>query len=316
MKPLLLWAAWPLWLVLILLLPRTWAQDCQSQFLHLVVLNAPIGAEPPWTTELFKNVADKMVVEVPAGQVGSTTLYAGIVSQLSPSAAVGSWQIQMTASSGIKVTSISLPPGLPVWFTRSGIPSLLGTSGFYSSTFLLPGKTLPSRGTASVLRFTVTASAPQGDSPISGFLRWSDGCTGCSSSFLNGALVWDSSASIGGYYSFFCERQGVQVTFVKKPDLDARPGNFIRCDPDNDGKPSVGELIELLNQIFINGLALSCRDAGDCNGDREVDLSDPLYGFSYLLFNTAPPPPPFPGCGRIEGVTTAASCPAGSTSCP
>jgi hypothetical protein len=92
-------------------------------------------------------------------------------------------------------------------------------------------------------------------------------------------------------------------------------GNFIRCDPNNDGRSNIADAVWLVNELFRSGPATECPDAADCNDDELIDLSDAAYAVAYRFQDGAAPPPPFPDCGGDDDQTEA-SCPAGTTRCP
>jgi YVTN family beta-propeller protein len=96
--------------------------------------------------------------------------------------------------------------------------------------------------------------------------------------------------------------------------ITSRPQQFIRCDPNDDGASDIGDAVWILGDLFRDGPPTACPVSADCNADGVRDLTDAVYAVSYQLRGGSPPPPPFPDCGRVEGVSVA-DCPSGSTRC-
>ncbi len=73
-------------------------------------------------------------------------------------------------------------------------------------------------------------------------------------------------------------------------------GLFLRGDTNEDMVVDVGDLISIINYLFIEG-DVSCLDAVDCNDDGITDISDVVYLINYLYIDGSAPPIPFPDCG-------------------
>jgi hypothetical protein len=91
--------------------------------------------------------------------------------------------------------------------------------------------------------------------------------------------------------------------------------DYIRCDPNNDGKNNLADAVWIVNELIRNGPETACPAAADCNADGMEDLSDAVYAVAYQFQGGDPPPAPFPGCGGKEEIAPE-DCPAGSTLCP
>jgi hypothetical protein len=90
---------------------------------------------------------------------------------------------------------------------------------------------------------------------------------------------------------------------------------FIRCDPNDDGTLNIADPVWIFTELFRGGRTTRCPAAADCNGDRARDISDGIYGLSFLFRGTPPPPAPFPACGRVADMDPK-ECPFPSTRCP
>ncbi len=90
--------------------------------------------------------------------------------------------------------------------------------------------------------------------------------------------------------------------------------SFIRCDPNEDGELNVADAVWIFMELFSGAVETRCPPAADCNGDWKRDISDGIYGLSFLFLGGPEPPEPFPDC-RIEGPVE--DCPpgAGSIAC-
>jgi len=88
---------------------------------------------------------------------------------------------------------------------------------------------------------------------------------------------------------------------------------FIRCDSNGDGAIDVADAVHTLNELYLGHPHSSCSAAADCNGDGTRDLSDAVFGLSHIFVGTAPPPRPYPSCGRVD--VPVEECPPGSTDC-
>ena len=70
-----------------------------------------------------------------------------------------------------------------------------------------------------------------------------------------------------------------------------------RCDANGDGRQDIGDSIRILTALFLIDDQLPCADAGDCNDDSSVDVTDGIFAISYRFSGGPPPPAPFPDCG-------------------
>jgi hypothetical protein len=88
-----------------------------------------------------------------------------------------------------------------------------------------------------------------------------------------------------------------QLSFkLAVPDV-AVENQFIRCDPNDDGRNDIADSVWIINELFRSGPESRCEKAADCNDDNMVDQSDALYGINYQFMNGPTPAPPFASCG-------------------
>ncbi len=65
--------------------------------------------------------------------------------------------------------------------------------------------------------------------------------------------------------------------------------SFLRGDANGDGVIDIGDVIYLINYLFLGTSAPDPLDAGDANCDGVVDIGDVIYIINYLFLGTAPP---------------------------
>jgi RHS repeat-associated protein len=74
-------------------------------------------------------------------------------------------------------------------------------------------------------------------------------------------------------------------------------GAFVRSDANVDGRLDISDGIFGLTFLFLGGTAPACRDSADANDDGRLDLSDSLFTFGFLFLGGSQPLPPWPSCG-------------------
>ena len=100
------------------------------------------------------------------------------------------------------------------------------------------------------------------------------------------------------------EEKGVLSTEVCSSTRS--PTNRLLCDCNGDTQIDVSDPIKTLDYLFSAG-QVDCPGACNCNGDAVTDISDAIFGLGYLF--TAGPPPGsssgglylFPRCDHFEG---------------
>lgn len=75
---------------------------------------------------------------------------------------------------------------------------------------------------------------------------------------------------------------------------------FVRGDANGDKRIDLADPIFTLNYMFREGEPPRCADAADANDDGNINIADPIFLLSYLFRKGAPPPAPFvrPGVDR------------------
>jgi hypothetical protein len=64
---------------------------------------------------------------------------------------------------------------------------------------------------------------------------------------------------------------------------------FLRGDANGDGEITTGDIIYLVNYLYLGGSAPVPFGAGDANGDGEIDTGDIVYLINYLFLGGSPP---------------------------
>lgn len=72
---------------------------------------------------------------------------------------------------------------------------------------------------------------------------------------------------------------------------------FVRGDTNGDRSVNIADPIQSLAYLFTGG-AVPCLDAADSNDDGTVNIGDPIHTLAYLFSAGPPPPPPFPNCAE------------------
>jgi hypothetical protein len=259
---------------------------------------------------------------------GPATVYAGIVSQLSPEGVGGvqGWSLALSVKGDIELTGVTIAgtaaATVPVGLQNGGFektetvnPLLDPATGMpATSPELAQG---PGAVTAVVLSFTLPITLGpdstgtvlcinvQGDDGDSGQVCWRDGMRGSGQPVRNVATV------NGETREYVC-CQRVNITF-QAPQVS----DYIRCDPNNDGKNDIADAVWIVNELFRGGPATACPAAADCDSqDGMTTLNDAIFCVNYQFRGGSAPAAPFPDCGGREGLSSPAQCPSGSTSCP
>ena len=95
----------------------------------------------------------------------------------------------------------------------------------------------------------------------------------------------------------------VCVCVVVESDLSAHEGRFERGDANGDRELDVSDPIAVLLWLFLGEPALPCEDAADSNDDGAVNIADAAYCLSFLFDAGPPPPAPYPDAARILPMT-------------
>ncbi len=246
----------------------------------------------------------------PAGDVGLVDVWAAISSDL-PEArrGVGSWSLSVAASGDLDLVGATIaetagewnmdrPTGGRVCFERTELvdPELGGQGqGAVSaviSCFTGDGVLLLPRGTATVLHLELSGRAALGPAdgseptPRVAEPVWRDGLRGSGQPVIN-------AATVGGATTDFLCRQAARVELATLPDAA-----FRRCDANDDGAIDVADAISIVGELFLGDEPATCQDAADCDGDGRRYVTDAIFLVTYRFLGGAPPPAPFPGCGR------------------
>jgi hypothetical protein len=100
-----------------------------------------------------------------------------------------------------------------------------------------------------------------------------------------------SDAAVGGY-----ALPGGETTVFLVFGQGAEAA-FIRGDTNGDRKLDISDPVALLGHLFLGG-ELRCVDAGDGNDDGALDITDAIFVLNHLFLGAPGPPPPFPERGR------------------
>jgi outer membrane protein assembly factor BamB len=88
-------------------------------------------------------------------------------------------------------------------------------------------------------------------------------------------------------------------TICVKTAVEAK--RFQRGDCNADRNIDLSDAVVQLGILFLGSPAASCQEACDSNGDGTSDLSDAIYLLTNLFLGGPNPPAPFPACGASPG---------------
>ena len=80
-------------------------------------------------------------------------------------------------------------------------------------------------------------------------------------------------------------------------NLCASGPQFMRGDPNADGRRDISDAVTVLRYLFASAPAPSCMDGADINDSGGIDIADAVTLLGYLFSSLPPPPPPFTACG-------------------
>ena len=92
----------------------------------------------------------------------------------------------------------------------------------------------------------------------------------------------------------------VVANFVRREITEPPPATFQRGDVDADGQVQLTDAIRLLDHLFLQGAAPTCRSAGDSNDDGSLNLTDAVLILDHLFRGVEALPAPFGRCGEDE----------------
>jgi hypothetical protein len=166
---------------------------------------------------------------------------------------------------------------------------------------------LHANATDTILRINYTGTFPLGTTTC--HASFIDGLKGAGQPVANVITVNGNSKKPG-------ETRGLTINVTVKV---VQKDNFVRGDPNNDGKEDIGDAIYIVYHVvpsLNNGqYPLACSDAGDADSSGMVDLADAIFLINHQFRAGPAPGGPYPACGTTDA-STSQSCPAGSTNCP
>ena len=98
---------------------------------------------------------------------------------------------------------------------------------------------------------------------------------------------------------------GAAATWRHDASIRLTPGDqrpFLRGDANSDGVITIADPI-FIGGVLFSGESADCAIALDANGDQAVDIADFVTLVSYLFSGGAEPPPPFPECAPVPGLS-------------
>jgi hypothetical protein len=101
------------------------------------------------------------------------------------------------------------------------------------------------------------------------------------------------------------------------------PLRFQRGDANGDGRLDLSDALATLGHLFVGNVTLDCDRAADTDANDRLEISDALRTLGHLFLGSAPPEPPYPGCGvdpspfkRLLTCRSAPLCGTGSEPAP
>ena len=113
--------------------------------------------------------------------------------------------------------------------------------------------------------------------------------------------ITDIMAADFGAYSVevtnACGSATSQSALLEEADPADCENVFNRGDCNADMNLNIADPIFIMRFSFQGFAPPVCVSACDFNNDGFVDISDTIYGVTFIFMNGAPPPPPFGDCG-------------------
>ena len=91
-------------------------------------------------------------------------------------------------------------------------------------------------------------------------------------------------------------------------------GSFIRGDTNQDVLIDLGDVVTILNYLFINEPGPECLARMDVQDDNAIDIGDGIYLLNFLFTAGAAPPEPFGAFNNL--VSGPDPTPSAETPCP
>ena len=267
----------------------------------------------------------EMSSTIPAGSVGAADVHVAMRSNLATG--VQGWSLSLAVEGNLVLAGATTAGTSAADVSQGGVrnggfevtelvdPSLndqgQGAVSAVVLSFTMP-VTLEPVGSFRVLTLDVEANAaqPEGeDAVIEGNLFWRDDMQGGGQPVQNVATVSGATQDFG-----CCENAHLSFHTLATPEVS----DFIRCDPNNDGRSNIADAIWIINELVRKGPATACAAAADCNSDANRDLTDAVFAIAYQFQGGAAPGAPFPECGGSASLVESGQgelCPLGSASC-
>ncbi len=262
---------------------------------------------------------------IPAGTLGAAAVHVTMQSNLANG--VQGWSLSLALEGDLLLTGATTAGTAAADVSQGGIrnggfevtelvdPTLndqgQGAVSAVVLSFTMP-VTLDPVGSVRILSLDVTANVlqPEGEGAlIEGDLLWRDDMQGAGQPVQNVATV------SGATQDFGC-LENAHISFLSQAAPEV--SEFIRCDPNDDGRSNIADAIWIVNELVRKGRATTCPAAADCNSDDNRDLTDAVFAIAYQFQAGAAPGAPFPACGGSAGLVESGRtdlCPPGSASC-
>jgi hypothetical protein len=274
-----------------------------------------------------------------AGELSTTAAPGAVSASLNPRvrlsadvAGAQGWSFSVESAGDCALTAASTIGGAGADTADGGLRS----GGFEKTQLVDPLQNGGRSGaiTAIVLSFTLPVELPAGDHVVLGTTVTCDTSAAAEGEVFTHVLSFPPNQDQGGMPPATGPLTGIGQPVKSAVTLDGEsvtPGvtdgtltvriafpriaAFLRCDPNNDERNDLADVVWIVNELFRGGRETACANASDCNDDQRVDLTDAIFAVSYQFGRGPPPPAPFPTCG-MDPDATETSCPAGSTRCP
>lgn len=127
------------------------------------------------------------------------------------------------------------------------------------------------------------------------------------SPFEQASLSFECDLGVAGALTTLFEGKQGDPVHPGLVDGSVRLVAFVRGDSNGDRRVDISDPLAILTQLFVEA-ETRCEDPADANDDGQVDVSDAVYLLSYLFLGDEAPPPPFPESG-YDDTADALRCP-------
>jgi hypothetical protein len=263
-----------------------------------------------------------IVAEAPPGATPEKKVYVAIVSNLG-NAQVGGWSFGVLVGGAAHVLHVTTAGTAADTIANGGRRDPEGS--FNKTQVIDPAKNGGRRGFISAIAHTTQdlrdpIFPPVGTQSVAVATLAPEALAGAgervaSLRFRSGLVGWGQPVAnvitVQGNSAPVCNFDAARVTLVFR----AGPPRFRRGDANGDRRVDIADPIWILNGLFLGGPAFPCADAADANDDGLEDAADAILLIGHIFVGSRAPPAPGPEACGPDPSGDALECAGGLTGC-